>query len=177
MQNRFPYEAPIAPKSAGVDSAKLRKIENEFLRQQHSGDFPGGQLVIRQQGKVLLKLCCGVAREDGSNALVADSTPFPVYSTGKPMSAISLALLESQQLIDVDSRIVEILHEFAGKGRDAITISDVLTHRAGILLPELIHNHKLWADREEVWQLLLDKAPVYPRGTFAYMPGEYGIIQ
>ena len=176
MYKKFPYETVVDPASVDIDASLLKKIENEFLRQQHKGDFPGGQLVVRRKGKLVLKISCGVIRNSEPTVQVEETTPFPVYSTGKPMAAITIAMLESQGLIDVNSRIVDILPEFEGKGRDNITIRDVLTHRAGILLPELIHNHKLWAKRDEVWQFLLDRAPRYPRGTFAYMPGEYGII-
>lgn len=176
MHQNFPYESTVDPKDIGLDPMRLKKIEHEFLRQHRNGDFPGGQLVIRRNGKIALKLATGVTRKHEPAIQTKDTTPFPVYSTGKPMAAITISLLDSRGLLNIGTRVMDILPEFAGKSRDEITVEDVLTHRAGILLPELIHNHKLWAKRDEVWQFLLDKKPKYPRGTFAYMPGEYGII-
>jgi CubicO group peptidase (beta-lactamase class C family) len=79
-------------------------------------------------------------------------------------------------LLDVSKPVASVLPEFAGLGRDEITILDVLTHRGGIILSELIGNHKIWNDRDAVWQHLLRTPPRYPRGTFAYMPAEYGVI-
>lgn len=163
-----------------MDEHKLQRVKQLFLQQQEQGLFPGGQLVVRRHGHVALNVSCGVARgwqgRGGDVLKVQQDTPFPVYSTGKPMAAIIIAMLEKEGVLDIHAPIKNILPEFAGMGRDDITTLDVLTHKAGILLPELIDNHTIWADREAVWDYLLKTKPLYPRGTFAYMPAEYGLI-
>ena len=163
-----------------MDEHNLQRVKQLFLRQQEQGLFPGGQLVVRRHGHMALNIPCGVARgwqgRGGDVLEVQQDTPFPVYSTGKPMAAIIIAMLEKEGVLDVHAPIKNILPEFAGMGRDDITTLDVLTHKAGILLPELIDNHTIWADREAVWDYLLKTKPLYPRGTFAYMPAEYGLI-
>ncbi len=181
MNNNYPYESAVEAACVGMNPDRLLRVSNEFIRQQKMGEFPGGQLVVRRRDKVVLKLACGIARGwqgRGGNKLVnvRDDTLFPVYSTGKPMAAVVIAMLESQGLLDVSQPVMSVLPEFAGLGRDEITILDVLTHRAGIILSELIHNHTIWNDRDAVWQHLLKTPPRYPRGTFAYMPAEYGVI-
>lgn len=181
MADNFPYESAVDASSVNMNPDRIRQVANEFLRQQQQGEFPGGQLVVRRSGKVVLKLACGVARGwqgRGGDALVnvQDNTPFPVYSTGKPMAAVVIAMLESQGSLDVAKPVASVLPEFAGLGRDGITILDVLTHRAGIILADLINNHEIWNDNNAVWQHLLKTPPSYPRGTFAYMPAEYGLI-
>jgi CubicO group peptidase (beta-lactamase class C family) len=181
MSANFPYEAAVAAGDVQMDAAAVQKVARQFLAQHEQGAFPGGQLVARRNGKVVLKLACGMARGwqgrgGDAQVCVQDDTPFPVYSTGKPMAAIVVALLESRGVLDVTVPVASVLPEFSGSGRDGITILDVLTHRAGILLSDMIDNHQLWADREAVWQRLLATPPRYPRGTFAYMPTEYGLI-
>ena len=181
MTGNFPYEPAVDAADVQMDAAAVRKVARQFHGQHEQGAFPGGQLVVRRGGKVALKIACGVARgwqgRGGDTPLrVRDDTPFPVYSTGKPMAAIVIALLESRGVLDVAAPVVSVLPEFSGLGRDRISILDVLTHRAGILLSDMIDNHRLWADREAVWQRLLATSPRYPRGTFAYMPAEYGLI-
>lgn len=181
MYDNYPYESAVDASEVGMDPDGIRKVAQVFLSQQQRGEFPGGQLVVRRGGKVVLKLACGIARGwqgRGGDTLinVQDDTPFPVYSTGKPMAAVVIAMLESQGLLDVSKPVARVLPEFAGLGRDEITILDVLTHRAGIILSDLIGNHKIWNDRNAVWQHLLQTPPRYPRGTFAYMPAEYGVI-
>ncbi len=181
MTEEFPYEAAVDAVEVQMDAAAVQKAAGQFLRQHEQGAFPGGQLVVRRYGKVVLKLACGVARgwqrRGGDTPVsVKDDTPFPVYSTGKPMAAIVIALLESRGMLDVTAPVASVLPEFRGMGRDEITVLDVLTHRAGIILSDMINDHTLWADREAVWQHLLRTPPRYPRGTFAYMPTEYGLI-
>jgi len=180
MDNQFPYEDPMDVNFSGINRRTIQKVAARFIHQQQQGKFPGGQLVARQHDKVILKLNCGIARGWHSNSSplleVEASTPFAVYSTGKPMAATVIALLESQGTLDIHTTVAKVLPEFSGLGRDKITIEDVLTHRAGIILSDLIHNHKIWGNNGAVWQHLLKTPPRYPRGTFAYMPGEYGII-
>jgi len=181
MTGNFPYEEVVDAADVDMDSKGVQRVATKFLRQQQQGIFPGGQLVARRGGKVVLKLSCGMARGwqgrgHDTAVNVQDTTSFPVYSTGKPMAAIVIAMLESQGRLDVTTPVARILPEFAGLGRDEITILDVLTYRAGIILSDLIDNHKIWTDGEAVWQYLLQTPPRYRRGTFAYMPGEYGII-
>ena len=146
----FPYEDPTNPAEVGMKSKLVQSVVNSFLGKQQKGEFPGGQLVIRRRGKVVVKLSCGLARgwqARGGNdkQKVEDYTSFPVYSTGKPMAAIVIAMLESQGKLDIKTAVASILPEFGGHGRDDITIEDVLTHRSGIILPELINNHKIWS--------------------------------
>lgn len=181
MNDNYPYEPAADAAEVGMDPDGIRKVARVFLGQQQRGEFPGGQLVVRRGGKVVLKLACGIARgwqARGGDTLinVQDDTPFPVYSTGKPMAAVVIAMLESQGLLDVSKPVADVLPEFVGLGRDGITILDVLTHRAGIILADLIDNHTIWNDKDALWQHLLKTPPRYPRGTFAYMPTEYGII-
>jgi len=177
MNNLYEQESASA---CHMDEHKLQRVKQLFLRQQEQGLFPGGQLVVRRHGHVTLNVSCGVARgwqgRGGNILAVKQDTPFPVYSTGKPMAAVIIAMLEKEGVLDIHAPIKNILPEFAGMGRDEITTLDVLTHKAGVLLPELIDNHTIWADREAVWDYLLKTKPLYPRGTFAYMPAEYGLI-
>jgi len=177
----FPYENSMAAAESNMDEARLNMVARTFLDQQKQGAFPGGQLVVRHNGKIALKLACGTARgwngRGGTTEVaVQENTLFPVYSTGKPMAAVVIAILEAKGLLDVNAPVSAILPDFSGRGRDEITVLDVLTHRAGIILSDLINNHEIWADRDAVWQHLLITLPRYPRGTFAYMPGEFGII-
>jgi len=181
MTEDHPYEAAVAAGDAGMDPGAVQKLAERFLHQYEQGMFPGGQLVVRRNGKVVIKQPCGLARgwQGRGGAVpvkVRDDTPFPVYSTGKPMAAIVLALLEARGVLDAGATVASVLPEFGGMGRDEITILDVLTHRGGIIVPDLIKNHKINGDRDAAWHKLLQTPPRYPRGTFAYMPTEYGTI-
>ena len=181
MSQHYPYESPVEAACVEMDAERLHKVVKTFLKQQVKGQFPGGQLCVRRFGQVALNVSCGIARgwhgRGGDKPVeVKGNTPFAVYSTGKPMAAILVALLEARGLIDIQDPVCKYLPEFASLGREEITVVDVLTHKAGIILTDLIHLPHLVADREAAWQHLLKTKPLYPRGTFAYMPTEYGMI-
>jgi len=180
MTPDFPYESTVDPIEVNMDSKGVHKARDLFLRQQQRGLFPGGQMVVRRHGKAVLNVTCGLARgwqgRGGEPIEVKQNTTFSIFSTGKPMVAVIIALLESRSQIDLYNPLAEYLPELGSYGREEITLFDVLTHRGGMILPSLIHTPEKNGDAEALWQHLVETPPRYPRGTLAYMPLEYGII-
>ncbi len=177
----FPYEELAAPETVNMDAGRLAKVVEHFCNQQLSGAFPGGQLVVRRFGKLVLNEAAGVARgfrtsETITPAVVQPTTPFPVLSAGKPLAAVAIAMLEDRGELDIDVPIANIFPEFARHGKERITTHDVLTHRSGMLMPDFVKNPQLWGDRGAIQSALVDTVPSYPRGTLAYHPYEYGWI-
>jgi CubicO group peptidase (beta-lactamase class C family) len=164
-----------------MNAGRLAQVVELFHHQQSSGAFPGGQLVLRLHGELLLNEAIGVARgfrpvEPQPPLPVQPDTPFPTLSAGKPLAAIVIALLEARGLLDVDAPIAALFPEFARHGKEHITTLDVLTHRSGLLMPDFVCQPHLWGSRQAVQQALIDTKPTYPRGTPAYHPYEYGWI-
>ena len=180
MTHDFPYDNAVDPSEADMDSKGLNKVRDLFLRQQQKGLFPGGQIVVRRHGKKVLNIAFGLARgwqgRGGDPVEVKQNTAFAVFSSGKPMAAVIIALLESRGQINLYTPLAEFLPELGSYGRESITLLDVLTHRGGIILPSLIHTPEINGDAEALWRRLVETPPRYPRGTLAYMPLEYGII-
>jgi len=177
----FPYEQPAAASLVQMDPVKLADVAERFQRQQASGAFPGGQLVVRRKGRVVLNVVTGLSRGFRSTELikpeiVLPQTAFPVYSSGKPLAAIAIVMLEERGLLDIEAPIAKVIPEFSRHGKGDITTLDVLTHRAGILVPSVYTDYRLVADRASVLGRLVDARPMYKRGTFAYMPTEFGAL-
>lgn len=177
----YPYEEPVEPETVEIIPEKLAGVVKQFQSQQSAGAFPGGQLVLRRTGKLVVNLAIGTARgfrpEEAIPPVQVDSrTPFLLFSAGKPLAAIAIALLEDRGVLDVNAPIAEIFPEFAKHGKERITTLDVLTHTSGLRMPKFIHSIHLWSDRESVQAALIDTVPTYPRGTLAYHPYEYGWI-
>lgn len=178
---QFPYEYVTDSASVKMDAHKLTKVVEKFRQQQLSGAFPGGQLVVRRDGKLIINEAVGIARgyrsDEGISAVpVVPQTPFPSHSCGKPLAAIVISMLEDRGKLDINAPIAEVFPEFAHNGKEQITTVDVLTHRSGILMPHLAGKLELWNDKAAMEKELIAIAPTYPRGTLAYQPGEYGWI-
>jgi CubicO group peptidase (beta-lactamase class C family) len=177
----FPHERPVDAEAANVDGVLLHDVVNRFRRQQASGAFPGGQIAVRRAGQLLVDEAFGIARglRTGSEPVcttVQRRTPFPVLSAGKPLAAVAIAMLEDRGQLDPRAPVAAIIPGFEAHGKGEITVLDVLTHRAGIFLPDLVARPELWRDRHAVLRKLTEATPAFRRGTFAYMPYEYGWI-
>jgi CubicO group peptidase (beta-lactamase class C family) len=177
----FPFEEIVEPESIGMDAGKLNDVISRFKRQHANGAFPGGQLVVRRRGKVAVNVAIGVARgyrdkESISPVEALPQTLFPAYSSGKPLAAVAIAMLEDKGLLDVNTPVADIFPDFGNNGKREITILDVLTHRSGVLLPHLTGKFEVWQNKREIQKQLADAVPVYKRGTLAYQPGEFGWI-
>lgn len=176
----FPYENAVEPASLEMD-ARRRRVVERFRQQFATGAFPGGQLVVRRNGKLVLNESVGIARgyrsdEAIPSVLVTPQTPFPCHSCGKPLAAIVVAMLEDRGKLDINAPISEVFPEFGCNGKEAITTLDILTHRSGVLMPHLANQLELWNDREAMEKEVAGVTPIYPRGTLAYGPGEFGWI-
>jgi CubicO group peptidase (beta-lactamase class C family) len=85
-----------------------------------------------------------------------------VYSVSKGLSALAIAKLVEQKLLDLDQSVAHYWPEFAANGKESITVRQLLSHQAG--LPEIdrgltdeefLDDHaaaKLLAAQRPLWQ-------------------------
>jgi CubicO group peptidase (beta-lactamase class C family) len=180
-QSRFPYDATIDAQSVSMDKQRVQHVIQQFKASCESGIFPGGQLVARRFGKMVVNEAFGIARgyrpeERISPISVTSQTLFPVYSIGKAIAATVIAMLEEQGLLNIQQRVAELLPEFQQSDKRDMTIADVLTHRAGIIIPMMSTKTYKAATRDVMLECLIQSKSLYPRGTFAYSPSECGIL-
>lgn len=87
----------------------LSDPEAIFLGQQRRGLFPGGQMVVRAGGEIILEISVGLARglraDEGSRVSVSEDTSFQVLSASKPVVAFATAVLEDRGLLDVSRSV------------------------------------------------------------------------
>lgn len=72
----------ISFKEAHMIDRILEKILDHFKRQQASGVFPGGQMVVRRHGNVILNESIGIARGNRPNhQSLVEVRPETLFST------------------------------------------------------------------------------------------------
>jgi CubicO group peptidase (beta-lactamase class C family) len=160
---------------------RIAAAEALFRRQQAQGRFPGGQLAVQRGGELLLETAVGTARgfrsEEGVAAQpVTTGMRFQVMSVSKAVVAFAVALLEDRGLLDVAAPVARVWPEFAARGKGEITVLDVLTHRSGLLLEDLIRRPQLWSDWDAMVAAMADATPEHPRGTLSYEANAYGWV-
>ena len=160
--------AMAAPSSAG-----LRRAAALFAEQQRRGRTPGGVMVARQRGEIVLAEAVGLAQ--GSRPTTLDTT-FQVMSVSKAVVAFAIAVLEDRGLVEVAAPVATVWPAFAAGGKADITILDVLTHRAGLVLEDLVRDRERWREWDAVTATVAAAPPDYPRGTLAYEAYSFGWI-
>lgn len=160
---------------AANDHPGAARVVAAFRAQHARGAFPGGQLVVRRGGAVVVDEAIGLAsglREGEPRVEVSRATRFQVFSASKPFVAMAIAMLEERGALDVEAPLARFV---PGWPADR-TVRDVLTHRAGILLPAVVAEEQRWGDPEEIVREIARTPPRYRRGTLAYGPYEFGWI-
>jgi CubicO group peptidase (beta-lactamase class C family) len=99
-----------------------------------------------------------------------------LFSAGKPLVAIAIALLESRGLVDVTRPVAAYFPEFAENGKNDISVLDVLLHRSGLWLRDIEHDYRHYGDWDDVMRRIAAAVPAFPRGTLAYQPLGFGWI-
>lgn len=173
-------EEQADPARAGMDPARVARVVARFRAQQAAGVFPGGQLAVRRHGKLVVDEAVGIARGfRGDEGPRVDFTPelrSGLFSAGKPLVAMAIALLEDRGLVDVERRVASYWPEFATQGKNDITVLDVLLHRSGLYLREIERDWRHYGDWNAVMARIAATAPTFARGTLAYQPMGFGWI-
>lgn len=89
----------------------------------------GGALAVYLNGAPVLDIWAGWA--DSDRRWHADTMALS-YSTGKGVAATVIHRLAERGVLDYDAPVATYWPEFAANGKEAITIRDVLSHRAGL---------------------------------------------
>ncbi len=165
-------KAEVDPRDVGLLHSDVDRIWDDIIKIYRTGVHPAITACIRHQGKVLMSRSIGHVRgngpEDGPDSekiLATPDTPMCLYSTSKGITALLMHMLQEDGLINVCDPVAFYAPEFARKGKDNITIHQILAHRGGIPgLPKDIAIEVLW-DEDQTWELLCDAEPIMTDGS------------
>jgi len=155
-----PDAGPAIPLATGIE-----KLVGDAIAE---GKLPGCVVAIGRADGVIYE------RAFGHRALLPEKEPmtvdtiFDVASLTKPVAtALSLMVLRDQGKLDLDERVSHYLPKFTGKGKQAITLRQVLTHSSG--LPAETRVADFDAGKDHAFQRIYDLPLKAPPGTrFAY---------
>ncbi len=78
------------------------------------------------------------------------------FSAGKPLTAVAIAQLVERGKLNWDSRIAEVIPEFAQHGKESVTLRHLLTHTAGLRPADTIDDSLEWEKISRICSLPLD---------------------
>lgn len=150
-------------------------LADELARQVGKGRG-GAALCAYHRGRCVVDVWDGV--RDGEGRPWQRDTICVSFSTTKGVVATALHMCRDRGVIDYDAPVARYWPEFAQAGKEAITVRDVLVHRAG-----LFDIRALIADAREMldWEAMVAKvaaapAAVVPQGATAYQALTWGWV-
>ncbi|HEV7624851.1 MAG TPA: serine hydrolase domain-containing protein [Amnibacterium sp.] len=125
------------------------------------------QLVVLLHGGVVLDRAFG-CRPDAL---------FWTFSAGKPVTALTVHLLAERGLLDLDEPVAAVWPAFAARGKEAVTVRNVLEHRAGFGTLRILGDAVVLGDRERATARVAAAPLVRAPGTAAgYSPIAAGFV-
>jgi len=144
-------------------SAAQRRIQNLVDDLTERDIERGIQIAAYLDGELVIDACSGVA-DPATGRKVNGDTLFPVFSTGKGISATAIHILAEQKKLDYDTPIAECWPEFAQYGKENITLRQALCHVAGIpQLPKATIEEL--CDWNEMCRKTAELQPLWPPGS------------
>ncbi|MFF0489102.1 serine hydrolase domain-containing protein [Nocardia sp. NPDC004068] len=112
-----------------VIDPRFVSLAHRFFRMFARPARGGGALAVYLHGRPVVDIWAGWAAPD--RRWRADTVALS-FSTGKGVAATVLHRIAERGLIDYDAPVATYWPEFAARGKGAITVRDVLAHRAGL---------------------------------------------
>ncbi|AUX43432.1 serine hydrolase [Sorangium cellulosum] len=123
---------PGRPESVGMSADRVEDVFARLERRVKDGLFPGAVALIARQGRIVGHRAFGT-RVRGEDEPVTLDTLFDVLSITKVVATATAALILVQDgVLRLNDRIVDFVPEFAGSGKDDITVHDMLRYTAGL---------------------------------------------
>jgi CubicO group peptidase (beta-lactamase class C family) len=143
-----------------ADGFESVRAEFAAVAAAEGGDY-AAQLVAHVGGERVVDLWTGPD-------MTADSLT-GVFSSTKGAAHLVVALLVQDGVLDVDQRVAHYWPEFGAAGKDAITLRDLLAHRAGLVGADEGFTAEELADDRVIAERLAPQRPYWRPGTaFGY---------
>lgn len=119
--------------SVGMNSQKLDEIEQVVKQGIDNRAFPGCQVLVARQGKIVYNRSFGTLRY-GVYEPVNDQTLYDIASMTKVSATLQgVMMLNERGEIDMNEKISKYLPEMKGTNKENMLVSDILMHQAGLV--------------------------------------------
>lgn len=159
--------------SSEFDIDSIKKI---FDQQIEDGLHFGAQLVVHRSGNLLIDFSGGFT-EKIKGKPINPETSFLTFSLTKPYTSACIFKLIEENAINLDDRVGEYWPEFSCRGKEDMTIKQVLLHQSGLPKNRLIFqifNATNWS--KIVDDIARQKPDFMPGSKTAYQLLNYGFI-
>ncbi|CAM3099694.1 serine hydrolase domain-containing protein [Rariglobus hedericola] len=156
-------------------SSPQTRIESLLRELVADGSERGLQVAVYHRGRLVVDAVAGVMSRAPDAPSVTADTLFPVFSTGKGVTATAAHLLVERGLTTYETPVAAVWPEFAAHGKGGITLRHLLDHTAGLSAVPAEIDHEQSLDWDQVCAALAAARPATAPGThLAYHAMTYG---
>jgi CubicO group peptidase (beta-lactamase class C family) len=122
------------PRSVGMSSERLAKIDHIIERGILAGGYPGASVVVGRRGAAVWEKGFGrLSWESSSAPVVADRTIYDLASLTKVVgTTTALMVLFDEGKVALDDPVSKFVPGFSGGDKDRVTVRMLLEHRSGL---------------------------------------------
>lgn len=148
----------------GVFDPEFEEVTATLDRQIADAGEGGAAVSVYHNGKPVVDYWCG-ARNSAGDPWEQETLAMS-FSTTKGVTATSLHMCVDRGLLDYDDRVAEHWPEFGQRGKEDITVRQILCHEAGLYQ---IRSHIESAETMNDWDAMIE---VLEKMEPAHIPGE-----
>jgi len=148
----------------GSVAAGFERVRDAFAENFSRRYELGGACCAYYRGTKVVDLWGGVRNRQTGEPWQRD-TMVIVYSATKGLAAMTLALAHSRGLLDYEERVAAYWPEFAQRGKERITVRQLLAHQAGLFALDEPVDRAVVSNPDRLAFVLARQRPAWAPGT------------
>jgi len=170
-------DGEVDPRSVGLSRDDVEAMWGSIVRLYRTRLHPAIGLCVRRRGEVVLDRAIGHLHGNAPGAPLGEpkvpvryDSLFNLFSSAKAVTAMVVHLLDERRLVHLDDAVAEYIPEFGRNGKQAMTLRQILGHRAGLpAVRDAAIDLDLLADWDRVLAILCQARPLsVPGRRLAY---------
>lgn len=148
----------------GTVAPGFERVRDEFAKNFERRGELGAAFTVLREGEPIVDLWGGLASREPERPFEPETLSV-IFSSTKGLAALCLLMLADRGQLDYDQPVARYWPSFAKKGKEAITVRQIVEHKAGLVgfeVPLTIDDLAAW---EPVVWALENAAPQWPPGT------------
>jgi CubicO group peptidase (beta-lactamase class C family) len=139
-------------------------VREGFLENFSRRNELGAACCVYRHGEKVVDLWGGI-RNKATGEPWEEDTMVIVHSATKGLAAMTLALAHSRGWLDYEERVCTYWPEFAQRGKETITVRQLLAHQAGLFAFDEPVDRNVVADLDRLAQVLARQTPAWAPGA------------
>ncbi|MCD6726158.1 MAG: beta-lactamase family protein [Solirubrobacteraceae bacterium] len=152
-----------APAVGGTVAQGFESVRTAFVENFTDRGEVGGAVCVHRLGEKVVDLWGGVRDRRVGDPWRADTMAI-VHSTTKGLAAMVMALADSRGWLDYDELVGTYWPEFAQRGKERITVRQLLSHQAGLFGFDEKVDRDVVADLDRLAEVMARQRPAWEPG-------------